>query len=150
VEIMVVIVIIGLLAALAMPGYRMLTLRAKATAFQNDIRAITGVFQSYNLERGRWPAEVSEGVVPPEVANGLPAGFSRPTVIGGLYDWDQNVAPNGFNTRAAISIVSTGATAMTNDLELLERIDLVLDDGNLATGNVRLGSTNALVIIIEL
>ena len=36
-----------------------------------------------------------------------------------------------------------------DDLDQLETVDKQIDDGNLATGNMQLGSTNSLVFIIE-
>lgn len=150
VEVMVVVVIIGLIAALAVPGYRRITLRSKATALVNDIKSYSAVFTQYSLQNGRWPAEVDPGQVPAEVADSLGSGFTRPSPIGGLYDWDQDVAPNGFNTKAAITVATAGGHAMTDDLELVEMVDEIMDDGNLTTGNVRLGSTNGLVFILEL
>ena len=36
-----------------------------------------------------------------------------------------------------------------DDLDQLEAVDKQIDDGNLATGNLQLGSTNSLVFIIE-
>lgn len=149
VEIMVVVVIIGLLCAIALPGFRLVTLRARSSAFQNDIRAITGVFTTYNLQNGRWPAEVSSGEVPAELADALPGNYAHPTPIGGYYDWNNNVSADGITAKASLTIVSAANAPMTDDLDLLERIDRMMDDGNLSTGSIRLGSTNCLVIIIE-
>ena len=149
VEIMVVVVIIGLLCAIALPGFRMLTMRAKASAFQNDIRAITGVYSTYSLQNGRWPAEVSVGEVPAELADALPKNYARPTPIGGYYDYNNNVSADGITAKASLMVVTAPDAPMSDDLDLLERIDRMMDDGNLATGTIRLGSTNCLVIILE-
>jgi hypothetical protein len=84
------------------------------------------------------------------MAGALPTAFTRKTPIGGFYDWDQNVSPNGFLTKAAITLITQGTDRVTSDTALLTAIDRTLDDGNLRTGNVRRGSTNGLVFIIEL
>lgn len=144
-----VVVIIGLLAAAAVPAYRRITLRSKATAVVNDIKTFTTAFTTYNLQNGRWPAETDPQTVPAEVADSLSSAFTRPTPIGGVYDWDQDVSPNGFYTKAAITVLSANGQQMTDDADLAEMIDGMMDDGNLSTGNVRLGSTNALVFILE-
>ena len=149
VEIMVVVVIIGLLAAAALPTYRHITMRSKMTAVVNDLRAYSTALITYNLQNGRWPADTAPQEIPPEMVGALPKAFTMKTPIGGVYEWDYDVSPNGFYTKAAISIVGTSDYPMTDDLDLLEMIDREMDDGNLSTGNIRLGSTNALVFIIE-
>ena len=147
---MVVVVIIGLLAAAALPTYRHITMRSKMTAVVNDLRAYSTAFITYNLQNGRWPADTAQQEIPPEMVGALPKAFTLKTPIGGVYEWDNDVAPNGFNTKAAITILGTSEFPMTGDVDLLEMIDREMDDGNLSTGNIRLGSTNALVFIIEL
>ena len=146
---MVVVVIIGLLAAAALPTYRHITMRSKMTAVVNDLRAYSTALITYNLQNGRWPADTAPQEIPPEMVGSLPKAFTMKTPIGGVYEWDYDVSPNGFYTKAAISIVGTSDYPMTDDLDLLEMIDREMDDGNLNTGNIRLGSTNALVFIIE-
>jgi len=147
---MVVVVIIGLLAAMGLPTYRHITMRSKATALINDIRSYSTALVTYNLQNGKWPADTGPGVTPSEMTGALPTGFSMKTPIGGVYEWDGDVSSNGFYTKAAITILSATNNPMTDDLDLLEMVDSQMDDGNLATGNVRLGSGNTLVFIIEL
>ena len=149
VEIMVVVVIIGLLAAMALPAYRHITLRSKSTAVINDFRAFSTAFVTYNLQNGHWPADTGPAVIPPEMIGALPEGFVLKTPIGGVYEWDSDVSSNGFYTKAAITIESAANNPMTDDLDQLQMIDDQMDDGNLSTGNVRLGSGNTLVLIIE-
>jgi prepilin-type N-terminal cleavage/methylation domain-containing protein len=150
VEIMVVVVIIGLLAAMGLPTYRHITMRSKATALVNDIRSYSTALVTYNLQNGHWPADTGPGVIPPEMVGALPKAFTLKTPIGGVYEWDGDVSANGFYTKAAISIQNATNNPMTDDLDLLEMVDAQMDDGNLATGNVRLGSGNTLVFVIEL
>lgn len=148
VEIMVAVVIIGLLAAVAIPSYRRINLKSRATAVANDIRVFSTAFETYNTQRGRWPADGDPGVIPPEMVDSLSQNFAKVTPIGGLYDWDNAVSANGFYTTAAITILTANGNAMTDDAELVEMVDKIMDDGNLNTGSVRLGSTNGLVFIL--
>ena len=147
IELSVVVFIIGLLAAIALPTLKRVAQKARVAAVVNDLRTFTTALQTYNLQNGKWPADVTPAVMPKEMVGALPAAFIRKTPIGGNYDWDQNVSPNGFLTKAAIT---QGTNKLSGDTALLTAIDNALDDGNLKTGNVRLGSTNALVYIIEL
>lgn len=146
---MVVVTLIGLLAAMALPTYRHITLRSKATAVVTDMRAFSGVFLNYNLSKGAWPVSAAPGVVPTEVADAIQSGFTKQSPIGGYYQWDNANSGNGFHVTAAISIATANSSAVSDDLELLELVDRLMDDGDLNTGNVRLGSTNNLVYIIE-
>ena len=150
VELCVVVFIIGLLAAIALPTLKRVSYKARVSAVANDLRTFTTALQTYNLQNGRWPADVTPRVMPPVMVGALPTSFTRKTPIGGYYDWDQNTAPNGFRTTAAITLITQGTERVSSDRNLLTAIDQFLDDGNLKTGNVRLGSTNALVYIIEL
>lgn len=149
VEIMVVVVIIGLLAAAALPAYRQITLRSRATSVVNDLRTFSTVFITYSLQNGRYPADGNPQAVPPEVAGQLPANFTLRTPIGGVYKWNFNVPADGVPAKAAIIIEATAGNPILDDLEQLVRVDQLIDDGNLATGNLQLGSTNSLVYIIE-
>jgi prepilin-type N-terminal cleavage/methylation domain-containing protein len=149
VEISVVVTLLGLLVAMALPAYRHVTLRSKAAAVLNDIRVFATAFQTYSTQHGSWPTTGTPGIVPPEIADAMPSAFARPTPIGGHYEWDYDSTANGFHVTAGISIVTTGDSIMTDDVELIEMVDQLYDDGNTATGNVQLGATNNLVFIIE-
>jgi len=60
VEIMIVVAIIGLLAAIAIPNFA----NARKTAAQNackaNIRQLTGAAVGYNADTGSWPASVTD------------------------------------------------------------------------------------------
>jgi prepilin-type N-terminal cleavage/methylation domain-containing protein len=149
VEIMVVVVIIGLLAAASLPAYRLITLRSRAASVVNDLRTFSTVFITYSLQNGRYPDDGDPQVVPPQVAGQLPGNFSQRTPIGGVYKWNFDVPADGVPAKAAIIIQAATGNALLDDLDQLETVDKQIDDGNLATGNMQLGSTNSLVFIIE-
>lgn len=149
VEIMVVVVIIGLLAAASLPAYRLITLRSRAASVVNDLRTFSTVFITYSLQNGRYPDDGDPQVVPPQVAGQLPGNFSQRTPIGGVYKWNFDIPADGVPAKAAIIIQAVSGNALLDDLDQLETVDKQIDDGNLATGNMQLGSTNSLVFIIE-
>ena len=146
---MVVVVIIGLLAAASLPAYRLITLRSRAASVVNDLRTFSTVFITYSLQNGRYPDDGDPQVVPPQVAGQLPGNFSQRTPIGGVYKWNFDVPADGVPAKAAIIIQAVSGNALLDDLDQLETVDKQIDDGNLATGNMQLGSTNSLVFIIE-
>jgi prepilin-type N-terminal cleavage/methylation domain-containing protein len=149
VEIMIVVVIIGLLAAAALPAYRLITLRSRAASVVNDLRTFSTVFITYSLQNGRYPDDGDPQVVPPQVTGQLPGNFIQRTPIGGVYKWNFDIPADGVPAKAAIIIQAVTGNALLDDLDQLETVDKQIDDGNLATGNMQLGSTNSLVFIIE-
>ncbi len=149
VEVMVVVVIIGFLAAAGLPGYRHLTMRSKVTAVENDLRQFSTAIQTYALQSGHWPADGNAQEMPPELANALPSNFILKTPIGGVYKWNYDVPADGVAAKAAIVIQTVAGNSVSDDQELFEMVDRQMDDGNLETGNIQLGSTNSLVFIIE-
>ena len=56
---------------------------------------------------------------------------------------------NGVRYRAALALTDTATNPLLVDLELYKEIDAALDDGNLSTGNFRLGNNNCLLFILE-
>jgi prepilin-type N-terminal cleavage/methylation domain-containing protein len=129
VEIMIVVVIIGLLAAMAIPAFQRSRERSLAARFANDFRQFDSSFQRYATENGQWPATAAAGVIPTGMTGYLPESFTGTTPMGGNYRW-----LNGSN---AVLLVNSNAT---DTVMLL--VDTALDDGNLATGNfLKVGTT---------
>lgn len=149
VEVMVVVVIIGLLAAAGLPSYRHLTIRSKVTALENDLRQFSTAIQTYALQNGRWPADSDPQVAPPELATSLPTNFGLPSPIGGVYKWNYDVSADGITAKAALIVQTASGNPLSDDVDLLTMLDKQMDDGDLTTGSVQTGSTNSLVFIIE-
>ena len=83
VEVMVVVVIIGLLAAAGLPSYRHLTMRSKVTALENDLRQFSTAAQTYTTQNGHWPADSAPQVPRPSWPAACPAiSRSRPGSAG--------------------------------------------------------------------
>lgn len=150
VEIMVVVVIIGMLAAAALPTYRHITMRSKATALENDLRQFSTALITYNLQNAAWPANGDPGVPPPEMATALPSKFAQVSPIGGVYKWNAGVPADGLACKAALIVqAADGVLPLSDDTELFLMIDRQMDDGVLESGLIQVGSTNSLVFIIE-
>lgn len=149
VEIMVVVVIIGLLAAAGIPTYRHITMRSKVTALENDLRLFSTAIQSYTLQNGHWPANGDPQEVPPQLVNSLPSNFIQPSPIGGVYKWNYDVSADGITAKAAVIVMTANGFPVSDDVEMLMMLDKQMDDGVLETGTIQVGSTNSLVFIIE-
>lgn len=149
VEVMVVVVIIGLLAAAGIPTYRHITMRAKVTALENDLRQFSTVIQTYTTQNGRWPADGNPQEIPADLVNSLPANFISITPFGGVYKWNYDVSADGITAKAALIVQTAAGHPVSDDEEMFLMIDKQMDDGVLETGNIQVGSTNSLVYIIE-
>jgi type IV pilus assembly protein PilA len=135
VEIMVVVVIIGLLAALAIPAFQRSQRASQNARAINDFRIFSQAFEIYNAQHGAWPNNVGAGVIPslPYPMAGdfkADAWQATSTSIGGRWNWDNNITSNG---TAGISISNTASSSLVSDAQLTE-IDEKLDDGNLSSG----------------
>ncbi len=152
VELAVVVLIIGLLAALGVPAYRRVTRSAKNTAVMNDFRVFANAFQHYVSDNGgNWPAEQATGTAfPAGMQNYLrTSNWGVRTPFGGTYNWDYNQTHQGRVVKAAIAIYAGTNTPVTvTTAELLE-FDKKFDDGNLATGTFQQGYQNCPLYIIE-
>lgn len=150
-ELSIVVFIVSVLAMLAVPVLKRTILESRATAVVNDLRVFSATFQTYAHERGDWPTEETEpGVPPPSMAASLgTTNWAQQTPIGGHYTWAPNSLHQGERYRAAIVLASTAESKVTADRNQLEQIDRIFDDGNLATGNFRLGYRNFPVLVIE-
>lgn len=138
-------------AALATPTARRLAIERRSAALAHDLRQFTSAFQAHAHERSNWPASTRG---PAEIPAGMEARLSgsnwqRPTPIGGGYRWVRHTPHRGERFEAAILIVPTGGHPVSEDRDQLVDLDRRIDDGNLATGNFRLGYRNLPVLVLE-
>ena len=147
---MVTVTIISLLAAVSVPAFQRVKRKTVATTIGNDLRTFAAAFDTYAHETGGWPAEVAAGVFPPEMAGRINAtAWARTTPMGGQYNWDYKQTHYGTKYTAVIAVSETGSAPMPQDVDMLEAIDKVIDDGNLTTGNFRLGANDEPIFIVS-
>ena len=126
VEIMVVVVIIGLLAVLALPAFSKSRESSQNNRFISDLRVFAQAFETYSMQNGTWPPNAGSGAPPAGMAGEIRhANWSKANSVGGLWNWDNNF--NGIT--AGISATAVTAT----DLQMTT-IDRRIDDGDLTTG----------------
>jgi type II secretory pathway pseudopilin PulG len=150
VEVMMVVLIVSLLGAIAVPGFAAVQRRARTAAVVNDLRVFAAAFQAYAQVNGSWPEEVGAGVIPPGMSDRISAGsWTRPTPVGGKYNWENDTKRRGVRYRAAIAISATKDAPLLLDIAQLEDIDRAIDDGNLNTGIFQTGVRSNPLFIIE-
>ncbi len=127
VEIMIVVVIIGLLAAMALPAFGRVRSRSHAARFISDLRTFSQAFETYSAQNGNWPANAGTGALPAGMSNAdikISAWSTQRNSVGGRWNWDRNL-----NVTAGIS--TTNATVTD---AFMTAIDRRIDDGDLTTG----------------
>lgn len=140
VEIMIVVVIIGLLATMAISAFNIIRIASQNTATQNDLRTFGGAFHTYAMEIGVWPPDTGPGVLPAEMTDRIAEGsFVRWTPIGGNYDWDYQ------SVGGAVAAVSVSGSIVS--ASQLTRLDSRMDDGNGGTGQVRINGSDVNLIL---
>jgi type IV pilus assembly protein PilA len=146
IELMVVIAIIGILAAVAVPAFSGHRERATLRQVASDLRTFGQAFKMYEMEYGVFPPDSHLDIpyhLPPgsgmEVYLPLDA-WVNPTPLGGNYNWE---GPNNY-PYAGISLF-----AATADASVMQTLDSMMDDGDLTTGNFRLISGRYTYIVFE-
>ena len=129
VEILIVVAIIGLLAALATPTFMKARRKAQNARFIADLRVAVSAFEMRCLEKKGFPPDTMPSQIPQGMAEYLAKmSWTKDTPIGGQWDWDLGQ----FGTKSGVSVYRPKA-----DDKQMEEIDKLIDDGNLATGIFR-------------
>lgn len=130
VEIMIVVAIIGLLAAIAVPSYRRIRINSLAARTANDLRVYTSAFQRFNLEYGYWPPASDPGVLPEGMDDHINRKlFETQNPLGTMWKWE-----------VYDHVVGLGMDPPASALAVLERVDSSIDDGSLGSGRLRIQS----------
>ena len=140
VEIMIVVVIIGLLAAMAVPAFQRIRRNVQNKTFANDLRQIRGAAEQYIMEHSAYPEDGTPGPFPPVLAEYLPSGFgAQRTPVGGQWDWDYKQ----FGCTAGISVYQPAA-----DAAQMQELDALIDDGDISEGSFHARSDGYIYVIV--
>jgi type II secretory pathway pseudopilin PulG len=138
---MVVVVLLGILIAIAVPTYRRFQRKAENTQFVNNLRIFTQAYETFAMKYGNWPlSSTNPGDIPEDSAHHSMSGEFRDAdwkagALGGQWKWNLSASPSA-HPRASISRVEVTVT----EAQMTE-IDTLIDDGNPGTGNFRSNGT---------
>ena len=99
VELLVVMLVVGILAGLALPRVRSALHRADATRIVTDVNTIEQAAVAHLTETGAFPSSGGVGAVPDEMEDRLPEGFSF-EYKGVRYRWSSFALPSHAGTNA--------------------------------------------------
>ena len=128
IEMLVVVAVIGIVAAIGLPSVSRINDSATASAVAGNLINFGKAFRAYEKLEGDWPPDNIRGTMPPGVGMEeyiTESIFEGTTPVGGNYNWE---GPE-VHSYAGVSIQGSTASA-----EMFIRIDEILDDGNLNTG----------------
>ena len=134
VEILIVVVILGILAAIVVPAYSSFSSDAEKNAFITDLRSFISAAEYYRSKTGDFLAEADPATAP----DGWEAyvdirKWARPTPIGGRWEIRRDTG----QFRSAIGVNFSAATDRRPSDESMQHIDSAFDDGSLQTGRFR-------------
>jgi len=134
VEILVVVVILGILAAIVIPQFAFAGEAAKQTIFISNLRSFAQAAAVYRHENNAYPLDGSSGEVPAGFEDYVDTDkFERATPIGGVWDLETRDV-GGFRSAVGVHFDGTGET---RDDAYMTEIDRAYDDGDLAAGGFR-------------
>ncbi len=140
IEIMMVVVIIGLLLTIIVPGVVQARGSSQNARLANDWRTFSSAFQTFTLENGTYPDEVAQSVIPTGMDDYLRSfKWTETTFVGGSWDWDYD----SYGIMAGVSLVSSNL-----GMGQMQRLDDRFDDGDLSSGFFqKLGPTRFAMIL---
>lgn len=135
---MIVVTIIGILAAMARPAFVKVLLSVRGNALINDFRVFNSAFSQYAHTNGAYPASYTTAGGFPTTMNGLinQSQWKRRSPIGGNYAFLKDNTIGGVRYRALLRVSGSGAAKITFTSAQLLRLDQKSDNGNLTTGQI--------------
>ncbi len=144
VEIMIVVVIIGLLATIAIPTFQRIAQQSRMTAFANDLRTLRSAVEIFNMESAVYPDDSSTGEFPAELAGYVNAHlFDHNTPLGG--EWDIEYNDSGITSGVGVHI----RPFRQSSIETLLLVDEQIDDGDSDEGSFQRLANDRYYWIIE-
>ncbi|MCR9215666.1 MAG: prepilin-type N-terminal cleavage/methylation domain-containing protein [bacterium] len=134
VEILIVVVILGILAAIVVPQFTSASESARQASFITNVKSFANATELYRVHYGTYPEDASTG--------SLPAGLDRwvreddwtaITPIGGSWDSERNDT-GGYACALGVHFDGRGTT---QDDAFMQQIDEKFDDGDLEDGGFR-------------
>lgn len=133
VEILIVVVIIGILAAIIVPQFSSATDASRRASFTGSLKSMSDSMVMYYTRTLDFPEDAASGRLPPSLIGYMRIEqFEKPTPLGGV--WDVERDRNG--VVSAIGVHFNSPLAVGDDAVMSE-VDAIFDDGDVETGMFR-------------
>ena len=138
VELMIVVGIIGVLAAIAVPAFAKARTEARVARMANDLRIFGNGFAQYAMDTGSFPVDTHISL-PPGMDEYIDQARWDDNEFGGTFNWEgPSWGEGGSYPYAGIALFGASASAAE-----LQALDDTIDDGDLSTGRFRLIAANS-------
>jgi len=129
IEIMIVVVLVGLLATMAIPGIKKVRQHALAGRIANDFRVYVNGFQSYALSEGAPPEATSGYDLPPAMHPWIDYDkwHAGAAYVGSWQYW------NPYRGEATVTLYNPDGW----NIEMIQLLDEKLDDASLSGGMIQ-------------
>ncbi|HTK70101.1 MAG TPA: prepilin-type N-terminal cleavage/methylation domain-containing protein [Candidatus Eisenbacteria bacterium] len=142
IELSVALLVVAIVGAISITGYVSIVRSTHAMQAVGDLYAVRAAAYMNYGDTSKWPADLSPGIPPAELASRLPAGFEFVRRDYRL-DWD-NWIGQPFAPGDPRSTVVVGVSVVSNDPKLLDTIQSLMT----RTYVVRTSPTKATLRII--
>lgn len=140
IEMMVVVAVIGLLTAIAIPTFVHARENSRNSVYAANVRTAAAAFVHYATDNKSYPPSAGAGSVPVGMETYLTSfRWTAETPIGGNWTWDCDM--NGYKAGIAVN-------GPTVPVAQIQDIDRIIDDGDLTTGQFRT-RPGGIVFVIE-
>ncbi len=144
VEILIVVVILGILAAIVVPQFIGSTQEARIGAFVASIKTYADASEYYNAREGRYPVDGSSGAVPAGMETYIDvAEWTAGTPMGGVWDTEYN--DSGIS--AAVGVHFNSGDNPGDSVMVL--VDQRFDNGDLSSGLFQKLSSDRYYYVLE-
>jgi len=144
VQIMIVVLIVGLIATMAIPAFAKARRKSLQTTFINDMRVFSDAADYFTLNGGLYLEDSASGVIPTGLEDYIDDDrWTRGSPIGG--QWGSAYDDSGITSGIGVHF---GAAPNPGDA-YMEQIDAEYDDGDLTTGVFRKIASDRYYYIIQ-
>jgi prepilin-type N-terminal cleavage/methylation domain-containing protein len=156
-ELLIVIVVVAILAAITVAVYNGARIRAQASQISTDLKAIEKALNLYKHSIGlaTWPndddASYFTGLANPSVSSIIAARpelrsfLSAAPVAANIGSSSAYALDSDGDTYNGCSAITSGVNifvANATNTELMQAVDTMIDDDNLSCGRIRVGGTS--------
>jgi len=142
VELAIAVSIIGILAALAIPVYKIILVRSKISTLASDLRVHSEAVRRFALEEGTYPTkrdiEDNRFGLTSRLDDYLSTSWYLPTPIGGVYRLSSSNLNSGKLKNVFIEITAGGKEPLSVGYKDLIKLDKEIDDGSPGSGFVQI------------
>ena len=130
VEILIVVVILGILAAIVVPKFTGATQDARIGAFISSLKTYADACEYYNAREGRYPSDGSSGIAPAGMGSYIDTQeFAIATPLGGVWDIEYN--DSGVTSAIGVHFFNS---PNPGDAIMLD-VDEIFDNADLSSGS---------------